>query len=123
MSTWHALYYPLKPGSEEKVKELFGTGGRPDAQVQDEAGQPVGRLLATMAFVGREVAVRVVEIEGALAQVAAHLSRQPAIQAFERDLAEHLAVSRDMSTPEGAREFFRHAALEQVLSRRHDERG
>ncbi len=121
MSTWHALFYPLKPGSEEKVKELFRNSGRPQFDVLDENGRKVGRLLGTMAFVGREVAVRVIEIEGALPQVAAHMSRQQAVREFERELEEHLAVPRDMLTPEGAREFFRNAALECVLHRRHDQ--
>jgi SchA/CurD like domain len=121
MSTWHALFYPLKPGSEDKVKELFKTSGRPQFDVTDENGKPVGRLLGTMAFVGREMAVRVMEVEGALPLVAAHMSRQPAVRAFERELEDHLAAPRDMTTPEGAREFFRNAALELVLSRRHDQ--
>lgn len=121
MPTWHALFYPLKPGSEDKVKELFRGSGRPEFDVRDESGRPVGRLLGTMAFVGREMAVRVIEVEGPLPLVAAHMSRQPAVRAFERELEEHLAVPRDMTTPEGAREFFRSAALECVLSRRHDE--
>jgi hypothetical protein len=121
MSTWHALFYPLKPGSEEKVKELFRTSGRPIFEVTDGDGRPVGRLLGTMAFVGKEMAVRVIEIEGALPQVAAHMSRQDAVRAFERELEDHLAVPRDMTTPDGAREFFRNAALECVLSRRHDQ--
>jgi hypothetical protein len=121
MSTWHALFYPLKPGSEEAVKELFRHSGRPQFDVHDEEGNAVGRLLGTMAFVGKEMAVRVIEVEGTLPMVAAHMSRQPAVRAFERELEEHLAKSRDMVSPEGARAFFRDAALECVLSRRHDE--
>ena len=121
MSTWHALFYPLKPGSEEKVKDLFRTSGRPQFDVTDENGQPVGRLLGTMAFVGREMAVRVMEVEGPLPLVAAHMSRQDNVRAFERELEDHLSAPRDMRTPEGAREFFRNAGLECVLARRHDQ--
>jgi hypothetical protein len=120
MSDWHALYYPLKPGSEEKVKELFRTSGRPQGEVRGDDGRPAGRLLGTMAFVGRELAVRVIEVEGPLALVAGHMSRQEVVRAFERELTDHLAVPRDMMTPEGAREFFRNASMECVLSRRHD---
>jgi SchA/CurD like domain len=118
--TWHALYYQLKPGSEEKVKDLFRKSGRPSFAVVDDAGRQAGRLLGTMVFVGKEAALRVIEVEGALPQVAAHMSRQPEVREFERQLEEHLAVLRDMSTPEGARQFFREAALECVLLRRHD---
>jgi hypothetical protein len=119
--TWHALFYPLKPGSEEKVKELFRASGRPQFDVLDQEGNEVGKLLGTMAFVGKEMAVRVIEVEGALPLVAAHMSRQPEVRQFERELEEHLSEPRDMTTPEGARDFFRNAALECVLVRRHDE--
>jgi hypothetical protein len=121
VGTWHALFYPLKPGSEEKVKDLFRESGRPDFEVKDGDGKTVGKLLGTMAFVGREMAVRVIEVEGPLPVVAAHMSRQPAVREFERQLEELISVPRDMTTPEGAREFFSRAALECVLTRRHDE--
>lgn len=120
--SWHALFYPLTPGSEQKVKDLFRASGRPSFEVMsDDDSRPVGRLLGTMAFVGREMAVRVIEVEGSLPAVAAHMSRQPEVREFERQLEEHLAEPRDMTTPEGARRFFRDAALECVLSRRHDQ--
>jgi hypothetical protein len=119
-STWHALHYPLRPGSEEKVKELFRNSGRPTFDVLDGGGVPVGRLLGTMAFVGNRLAVRVIEVEGDLPAVAAHMSRQPVVREFERQLEEHLLVPRDMTTPDGARRFFQQAAMECVLVRRHD---
>jgi hypothetical protein len=121
MSNWHALYYPLKPGSEEKVKELFRLGGRPTSEVRGEDGREVGRLLGTMVFVGRELAVRVIEIEGPLGLVAAHMSRQEAVRAFERELQEYLAIPRDMLSTSGARDFFRMALMECVVARRLDE--
>ncbi|RKR92302.1 SchA/CurD like domain-containing protein [Micromonospora pisi] len=120
-SNWHALYYPLRPGSEEKVKELFRISGRPRFEIYGDDGRLVGRLLGTMAFVGREMAVRVIEVEGPLGLVAAHMSRQEAVREFERELHEHLTVPRDMATPQGARDFFRSASMECVLSRRHDQ--
>jgi hypothetical protein len=120
MSTWHALLYPLNAGSEEEVKELFRHSGRPDFDVRDEAGEPVGRLLSTMAFVGTGVAVRVIEVDGPLPLVAAHMGRQPEVRAFEEQLEKHLAKPRDMRSPEGARTFFREAGMECVLNRSHD---
>jgi hypothetical protein len=120
MATWHALFYPLKAGSEAAVKELFSESGRPSFDVTDADGNVIGRLLGTMAFVGKEMAVRVIEVEGALPMVAAHMSRQPEVREFERQLETHLSRPRDMVTPEGARAFFRESALECVLSRRHD---
>jgi hypothetical protein len=121
MSTWHALFYPIRSGSEETVKELFRRSDRPQFDVLDENGTVVGRLLGTMVFVGKEMAVRVIEIEGPLPMVAAHMSRQPEVKDFERQLETHLTRPRDMRTPEGARQFFRDSALECVLNRRHDQ--
>lgn len=112
--TWHALHYPLRPGSEETVKDLFRRSGRPNFDVTDDDGTVVGRLLGTMAFVGDGKAIRVMEVEGALPKVAAHMSRQPEVRAFEDELEDHLAVPRDMRTPDGAREFFQQAALGSV---------
>ncbi|MED7951234.1 MULTISPECIES: SchA/CurD-like domain-containing protein [unclassified Streptomyces] len=121
MSTWHALYYPLLPGSEDTVKELFRKSGRPEFDVRTPDGTVVGKLLGTQAFVGKELAVRVIEIEGPLPLVAAHMSQQPAVREFERELENHLAVPRDMTSREGAQAFFRLASMENVLSRRHDQ--
>ncbi|WP_327681270.1 SchA/CurD-like domain-containing protein [Kitasatospora sp. NBC_00458] len=121
MSTWHALYYPLLAGSEETVKELFRKSGRPEFDVRTPDGTIVGKLLGTQAFVGKELAVRVIEIEGPLPLVAAHMSQQPAVREFERELENHLAVPRDMTSREGAQAFFRLASMENVLSRRHDQ--
>jgi hypothetical protein len=69
-----------------------------------------------MAFVGPGMAVRVIEVEGPLPVVAAHMSRQPAVQEFERQLTDLISVPRDMGTPDGAREFFARASMECVLS-------
>jgi len=121
VSTWNALFYPIKAGSEEVVKELFRQSDRPAFDVTDGAGNVIGRLLGTMVFVGKEMAVRVIEVEGPLPMVAAHMSRQPEVKEFERQLEEHLTKPRDMGTPEGARAFFRDASLECVLNRRHDQ--
>jgi hypothetical protein len=118
MSTWHALLYPIKEGSEEIVKELFRNSGRPQFEITAPDGTVVGKLLATMAFVGTGTAIRVIEVEGPLPVVAAHMSRQPEVREFERQLEEHLTVPRDMVTPEGARAFFQSAGMENVLIRR-----
>jgi hypothetical protein len=112
--TWHALYYPLKPGSEDEVGELFRSSGRPSFAVLDDRGRPVGRLLSTMVFVGRAKAVRVIEVDGELQHVAGHMSRQPEVREFERQLESRLSEPRDMRTPTGARAFFQQAALASV---------
>lgn len=117
MSTWHALFYPIKAGSEETVKELFRNSGRPQFEITGPDGKVIGRLLATMAFVGTEAAIRVIHVDGPLPLVAAHMSKQPEVQEFERQLEEHLTEARDMLSPEGARAFFQRAGMENVLYR------
>jgi hypothetical protein len=117
MSTWHALLYPIKEGSEEIVKELFRNSGRPNFEIKGPDGEVVGRLLATMAFVGAGTAIRVIHVDGPLPVVAAHMSRQPEVREFERQLEEHLSEGRDMISPEGARAFFQKAGMENVLNR------
>src|SRR5689334_10248242 len=117
MSTWHALLYPIKEGSEEAVKELFRNSGRPNFTITDKDGNVVGRLLATMAFVGTGTAIRVIHVDGPLPIVAAHMSQQPEVRAFERELEQYLTEGRDMVTPQGAREFFKKAGMENVLNR------
>lgn len=112
--TWHALYYPLLAGSERTVGDLFRASGRPRFDVTDADGVTVGRLLGTMAFVGQGKAIRVMEVDGALPKVAAHMSRQPEVRDFETKLEDHLAVPRDMRSPAGARAFFRDAAMDSV---------
>jgi len=121
MSTWLALLYKMKPGVEEEVTQLFQSSGRPNHVVTDDDGNEVGRLLTTMVFVGKEAAVRVIEVEGDVRVVAGHISRQPEVKAFEAGVEEFLAEPRDLSTPEGAHAFFQRSGMRNVLTRRHDD--
>ena len=121
MSTWLALLYKLKPGSEEAVADLFRNSGRPDHDVKDEDGNVVGKLLTTIAFVGEENAVRVIEVDGDYQSVPAHMSRQPEVKEFEDGIEPHLSEPRDLSTPEGAQAFFRKRGMRRVLIRRYED--
>ena len=121
MSNWFALLYKLKPGSEDDVAELFRQTGRPDHIVRDEDGNETGRLLTTMAFVGSETAVRVIEVEGDFMAVARHVSSQEEVRDFESKIEPHLSEPRDLGSPEGAQAFFRKRGLRNVLLRRHDD--
>jgi SchA/CurD like domain-containing protein len=118
-TNWQALFYPLKPGTEEKVGELFAGTGSPDLDVLDEDGNKVGRLLRTMAFIGNSRALRVNQIEGTIEAVAAHMSRQQSAHNFQRELDQYLAVPRDMTDLTAARSFFMTAIMECVLAWRH----
>jgi len=121
MSDWLALLYKLKPGNEEPVSQLFRETGRPEHEIRDSDGNVAGRLLTTMVFVGHEAAVRVIEVEGDIRAVAAHISQQPEVKEFERKIEDYLAEPRDLSTPEGARAFFHRSGMRPVIIRRHDD--
>jgi hypothetical protein len=120
-STWFTLAFRLKPGSEDTVAKLFEESGRPEHQVLDDSGAPVGRLLRTLVFVGKELAIRVIEVEGDIFAVAGHMSRQQETKELEAALEPFLAEPRDMSTPEGAMAFYASAGMRNVLHRRHDD--
>lgn len=108
----YALMYRIKPGSQAAVRKLLSEYEAPQ-QITDGAA----RLLGTSVFMKDDVVVRMIEIEGDLETVARHLSRQPSIQRLERELDRYVAEKRDMSTPEGAREFFRKALMETLITR------
>jgi SchA/CurD like domain-containing protein len=122
MSEYWALLWKVKPGSEETVIKLFEEYGRPDHVVRDEEGNEKGLLVSTMVFMQGNTVVRVMEIEGAsFPEVAAHMGKQPAIRELEEKLDEYLLEPRDMSTPEGAREFFMKSMMRPLAIRRHDD--
>lgn len=117
MSTWMALYFELKPGHSDAVEELFKNSGRPEHDVKDEDGNVVGKLLRTLVFVGKDKACRVIEVEGDMMAVSRHMARQQEVVELEAQLEEHLAQPRDMTSPEGAMQFFMNAGMRCVLNR------
>lgn len=122
MSQWLALRYKLKPGSEEEVRKIFEGAGHPDPDVRDEDGNVIGKLLITLVFLGDELAIRVMEMEGTdFRAVAKHISRQPEVAEFEKQIEPHLAEPRDLSTPEGAQQYFRSAGLHNIVTRRRED--
>jgi SchA/CurD like domain len=123
MSQWVALMWGIKPESRDAVRELFASYGRPDHAIKDDDGNEVGTLLQTLVFMKDDQVIRVVETTDGvdLPTLAKHMGRQPAIRELEDQLDEHIAEPRDMSTPEGAREFFVKCIMEPIAARRHDE--
>ena len=116
-----AMMWTVKPDAVDEVKQAFADYGRPDHEVKDDEGNVKGRLLGTQVFMKENVVVRVIEVEGDFAAVAAHMGRQPAIRDLEDKLTPLLEEERDMSTPEGARAFFMKSAMECLIDRRHDD--
>ena len=123
MSQYFALMWDVKPGTEDQVRELFHNYGRPDHTIRDPEGNQVGTLLSTQVFMKGNTVVRVVETtdEVTLPIVGMHMGRQPAIRELEDKLDPLILEPRDMSTDEGAREFFIKSFMELLVSRRHDE--
>jgi hypothetical protein len=109
----HALLFRVKPGSESAVAEILASYESPSTHIDDTS-----RLIGTTVFMHGDMVVRVMEIEGDLGSVAAHLSGQPAIQAVEARLNDHLAQPRDMSDPQSARASFGRARMSRVAEQR-----
>lgn len=123
MAQYFALMWDVKPGTEDQVRELFHNYGRPDHSIEDESGNEVGTLLSTQVFMKGNTVVRVVETTDGvtLPVVGQHMGRQPAIRELEDKLDDLVAEPRDMSTAEGARDFFIKSFMEVLVTRRHDE--
>jgi hypothetical protein len=116
------LMWTVKPGTEDKVRELFAEYGRPDHAVKDPQGNEIGTLFSTQVFMKDNIVLRVVETDvDNLGMLAMHMGRQPAIRKLEEQLDEYIEEPRDMSTPQGAQEFFRRARMDCLVARRHDE--
>jgi hypothetical protein len=123
VAEYYALMWDIKPESRDTVRELFASYGRPDHTIRDEDGNEVGTLLSTLVFMKDNHVIRIVETTDGvpLPVLARHMGRQPAIRELEDALDEHIAEPRDMSTAEGAREFFIKSIMELLAARRHDE--
>lgn len=117
-----ALMWTVKPGTEQAVKELFAAYGRPEMIVRDGDDVERGKMLSTLVFMKGNVVVRVAEAEVESHEaLAEHLRKQPAIRELEAKLDQYLEEPRDMSTPEGAREFFNRASMECLVARSIDD--
>lgn len=111
----YALTFTVKPGSEPEVSRILSRYGRPDA-----GRRPGGPALLrrTSVFLAGNRVIRVIDVDGRLSEVLAHLARQPQLKAVEEALAPHLTEHRDLSHPDGVRSFL-HRALLPVVHDRH----
>lgn len=111
----HAIQFRIKPESREIVRELLSSYDPPEFETADGT-----RLVSTSIFMADDLVVRMMEIDGNLPSVMAHLASQPTVQKLERDIDPHLAHPRDMTNPEGAKAFFLSAMMDHVITRRAD---
>jgi hypothetical protein len=109
-----AIMFRVRPGTEETVQELLRTYESPRKVIDDE-----NRLVSTSVFMKDGLIVRMIEIEGSLPRLMAHMSQDPNIQYVERELDKYLVDEdrRDTSTVTGAREFFSRALMTTVTTR------
>jgi len=123
VAQYWALMWDIKPGSQDAVRQAFTEYGRPDHTIRDEDGNDVGTLISTQVFMKDNTVLRVVETTDGvpLPALGRHMGRQPAIRELEDKLDEYVAEPRDMSTDDGAREFFMKSTMELLVTRRHDE--
>src|SRR3954454_3290684 len=106
-----AIMFRVRPGTQETVQELLRTYDSPRKVIDDE-----NRLVSTSVFMKEGLIVRMIEIEGSLPRLMAHMAQDANIQYVERELDKYLVEEdrRDTSTPAGAREFFSRALMQTV---------
>jgi SchA/CurD like domain len=121
MPNYFAMTWKVRPGTEDKVIELFENYGRPEHTITDEDGNVKGKLLSTTVWMKDNTIVRVIEFDGSIIDVAPHMGRQQAIRELEDALDQYIETPRDMSTPEGARKFFMESAMRPLAVRRWDD--
>jgi hypothetical protein len=105
----YALLFRIKPGSASTVASILAGYERPATEIDETT-----RLLSTTVFMHGTVVVRMIEIEGELRRVVAHLAQQPAVQAAEKALNPHLAEPRDLREPIAARAFFQRSMMKRL---------
>src|SRR2546423_7944170 len=123
--TFAAIMYKVQPGHEEEIAEIYSPANCKRvgaAQVQDQQGEQSGRILGTGLCIQDDTMVRVIQHEGSLADLAAHMGSQRGVHEAERHLAPYLAVQRDTETSEGFQNHFRNSVMQCVQQRAIEER-
>ena len=120
MSEHIALIWNVKKGTEEEVAKLFEDYHAPDYIARDAEGNEVGRLISTAVFMRDNTVVRMIEFEGPFPLISKHLSQQKGIRDLEDQLDEYLEEPRDMTTPEGVRDFFQRTGMRCLVARRYE---
>ena len=120
MRQFAAVTWAIKPGTASQVAEAFQDYPELDVTaIYDADGAEIGRVAGTVVFLKDLQVVRVIEFEGQLDDVIAHMATQSTVQQIESRLAPYLAVPRDTSTPEKFREFFLDSSMS-VLYQAHE---
>ncbi|MEV4113918.1 SchA/CurD-like domain-containing protein [Nonomuraea sp. NPDC049695] len=110
-----AIMFRIKPGTEEQVRALLANYSAPAYVAADGT-----RMVSTSVFMKDQIVVRMIEIDGNVPSLMAHLAQDPNIQHVESELDNYVVEEdrRDASTPEGARDFFLRMGMDHVTTRR-----
>ena len=115
-----AISYGIKPGHEEEIAEIFSPRNfrRVDsAEIVGEDGRVAGRLLATGVFIQDTAMIRVIEYEGDIRRIGAHMARQEGVQEAERKIAPYLLEQRDTRDAAGFTQHMRNSAMRCLMQR------
>lgn len=107
-----AITYPVKPGYDEEIAEIFNNFTRVSSpDLVDESGEVVGRLTGTGVFIKHDVMIRVIQYEGDFAPVAKHMGSHPGVHALEAKLQPYLRAERDTQSVEGFTNHFENSLM------------
>lgn len=110
----YALSFTVRPGTEPEVADLLRAYGRPRQPGGANTGVTLHR---TTVFLAGNRIVRVVDVDGELAEVLGQLVAQPPIRAVEELLNEYLERPRNLDTPAGLAAFIEQAQLPAAFER------
>ncbi|MFD8494684.1 SchA/CurD-like domain-containing protein [Amycolatopsis sp. NPDC059657] len=116
MSTYAAVTWQIKPGSEAQVDEIFRNFKRAASTVlRNAAGFEVGRLLGTAVFRKDTTIVRVIQFDGELADVMRHMAAQEGVQRLEHEISQYLVEERATGSAEGFASFFQRSQMQSIV--------
>lgn len=108
----YALTFPVRPGTEDRVRRVLGSYPRPATEV--DGG---GRLRATSVFLWRHNVVRVMDVDGPFVAAMRQLAADPAVRTTEERLNPLLSRPRDLGDPGAMTEFFARSMMTRVVHR------
>jgi hypothetical protein len=108
----YALFFTVRPGTEEQAAEILRNYGRPSVQ----AGVNT-QMFSTSVFMKGNMIVRIVDIDGDLKDLIGHLPTQNAIRKAEEALEPLLEQPRNLNDPADAQRFFQNSLMQRITHR------
>jgi hypothetical protein len=108
----YGITFPVQPQAVDEVRKILSQYPTPQTRIGDDAA-----LLATTVFMWNATVVRVIDVDGPLERIMAHLSADPAIRVTEASLNPYLVEPRALDRPDAAKAFFQRAMMRPVMHR------